>query len=125
MKRKATNSFTDQEKEMMDTISVNYIIAQADGFQLGYGQAINDFVENIIDYWEGSDDKPQCSVLHTLVDLGLNLGKRQEIAKKNVCQAKTLGYEAYYNWAFRNKDFETIVNLFTKIEEGGENDEVR
>lgn len=120
MKRKATSFFTDQEKEMMDTIAVNYVIAQADGYQLGYAQAISDFIDNIIDYWEGSDDKPQSSVLHTLVDLGVNLSKRQETAKKNVCEAKTLGYEEYYNWPFKNKnkDFEIIVKLFTKFEEG-------
>lgn len=122
MKRKATNSFTDQEKEMMDTIAVNFIIAQADGFQQGYGQAISDFVDDIIDYWEGSDDKPQSSVLHALVDLGVNLGKRQETAEKNISKAKELGYERYYSWQYKNKDlrFGRIVPLFTKKEEGGE-----
>ena len=120
MKKKATSFFTDQEKEMMDTISVNFIIAQADGYQLGYGQAISDFVDNIIDYWEGSDDKPQSSVLHTLVDLGVELGKRQETAKMNVSKAKELGYEQYYCWQYKNKDlrFGKTVPLFTKQEEG-------
>ena len=124
MKRKATNFFTDQEKEMMDTIAVNYILAQSDGFQLGYGQAISDFIDNIVDYWEGSDDKPQSSVLHTLVDLGVNLGKRQETAKLNVSQAKKLGYEQYYNWQYKNNDlrFGQIVHLFTKKEEGDPDD---
>lgn len=119
MKRKATIDFTDQEKEMMDTIAVNYILAQADGFQLGYGQAISDFVDNIIDYWEASDDKPQQSVMNTLVDLGRELAERQETAKKNVSQAKKIGYEQYYNWQFKNKDlpFGRIIALFTKSEQ--------
>jgi hypothetical protein len=59
MKHKETIEFTKEEKEWMDTLAINYIIAQADGFQLGYGQAISDFKEYIIDYWNGSDDKPQ------------------------------------------------------------------
>lgn len=120
MKRKTTSSFTDQEKEMMDTIAVNYIIAQADGFRQGYGQAISDFVDSIVDYWEGSDDKPQSSILHTLVDLGVNLGKRQETAKANVSQAKNLGYEQCYNWQYKNKDLPLgrIVPLFILKEEG-------
>lgn len=120
MKRKATNSFTDQEKEMMDTIAVNFILAQSDGYQLGYGQAISDFIDNIVAYWEGSDEKPQSSVLHTLVDLGVNLGKRQETAVANVSQAKKQGYEQYYNWQYKNKDlrFGRIVPLFTQKEGG-------
>ena len=124
MKRKATNSFTDQEKEMMDTLAVNFIIAQADGYQLGYGQAISDFIDNIVDYWEGSDDNPQSSVLHALVDLGVNLGKRQETAKANISQAKKLGYEQYYNWHYKSKDlrFGRIVPLFTLKEEGEKNE---
>ena len=119
MKIKATSCFTDQEKEMMDTIAVNHIIAQADGFQLGYAEAISDFVDNIVDYWEGSDDKPQSSVLHTLVDLGVNLGKRQEVAKRNVLKAKEFGFKQYYNWQYKNKDmrFGTLVPLFTKEED--------
>lgn len=117
MKRKATTFFTDEEKEMMDTIAVNHIIAQADGYQLGYGKAISDFIDNIVDYWESSDDKPQRSVLHTLVDLGVNLGERKETAKKNISKAKEFGYEQYYNWQFKNKPLGTIVPLFTKKEE--------
>lgn len=50
MKHKATVEFTKEEKEWMDTITVNLIIAQADGFQLGYAQALSDFTEYIIDY---------------------------------------------------------------------------
>lgn len=119
MERKPTSSFSDQEREMMDTIAVNFIIAQADGFRLGYAEAISDFVDNIVDYWEGSDDKPQSSVLHTLVDLGVNLGKRKETAERNVLKAKELGFERYYNWQYKNKDlpFGKIVPLFTKEED--------
>lgn len=119
MERKATNTFTKFEKEMMDTIVVNYILAQADGFQLGYGQAISDFVDNIVDYWEASDDKPQQSVMNTLVDLGRELAARQRTAEENIKQAKKMGYEQYYNWQFKNKDlpFGRTIALFTKSEQ--------
>lgn len=118
MKRKPTSEFTTEEKEIMDAMAVNYIIAQADGFQLGYAQALSDFTENIIDYWNGSDDKPQQSVLDMLVDLGVELGKRQETAKKNIEIAKDRGYENYYHWEYRDKDepFPRFVNLFTKMD---------
>ena len=118
MKHKATSEFTKEEKEWMDTLAVNYIIAQADGFQLGYAQALNDFTENIIDYWNGSDDKPQESVLNTLVDLGIELAKRKEIAEKNIETAKARNYEKYYKWQYRKQDepFDRTVALFTKIE---------
>jgi len=118
MKHKATSEFSKEEKEWMDTLAVNQIISQADGFQLGYGQALSDFVENIIDYWNGSDDKPQESVLNTIVDLGVELAKRKEIAAKNIETAKERGYEKYYTWQYRAKGepFERTVALFTKIE---------
>lgn len=118
MKHKATIEFTSDEKEWMDTIAVNYIIGQSDGFQLGYAQAIADFNENILDYWKGSDDEPQQSVLDTLVDLGVELGRRRGIAERNKSEATSNGYEPYYNWTFKNKDgYSTIVSLYTKAEE--------
>ena len=40
MKRKAISDFTAEEKEWMDTIVINFIIAQADGYQTGYAEAI-------------------------------------------------------------------------------------
>jgi len=118
MKHKATSQFTKEEKKMMDTLAVNYIIAQADGFQLGYGQALSDFVDNIIDYWNGSDDKPQASVLNTLADLGVELAKRKEIAAKNIETAKERDYEDYYRWQYRDKNepFGRTVALFTPKE---------
>lgn len=118
MKHKATSEFTKEEKEWMDTLAVNHIIAQADGFQLGYAQALSDFTENIIDYWNGSDDKPQESVLNTLVDLGIELAKRKEIAVKNIETAKKRNYEKYYVWQYQAQDepFDRRVALFTKIE---------
>lgn len=128
MNHKAISTFTPEEKEWMDTVAVNYIIAQSDGFQLGYAQAIRDFTENIIDYWEGSDDKPQQSVLDTLVDMGVELGKRKQIASKNADTAKEKGYEQYYNWKYRpDKDmpFSNIVNLYTKEPEGESDDQNR
>lgn len=124
MKHKATAEFTSAEKEWMDTVAVNYIIGQADGFQLGYAQAIADFNENILDYWQGSDDKPQQSVLDTLVDLGVELGRRRGIAERNKSEAINNGYESYYNWTFKNKDKSiTYVNLYTKAEEETNEDE--
>jgi len=118
MKRKSTNDFTSEEKEWMNTVAVNYIIAQSDGFQLGYAQALSDFTENIIDYWHGSDDKPQQSILDALVDLGVELGKRKWTAKKNIETAKSRGYEQYYNWQYKHEDepFSTTVGLFTKAD---------
>lgn len=125
MKHKATSEFTKEEKEWMDTIAVNQVIAQADGFQLGYAQAISDLVENIVDYWNGSDDKPQESVLNTLVDLGGELAKRKGIAEKNIETAKEREYEKCYVWEYRENDmpFSKRVALFTKKEpqeQGGE-----
>ena len=118
MKHKAISEFTKEEKEWMDTLTVNHIIAQADGFQLGYGQALSDFTENIIDYWNGSDDKPQESVLNALVDLGVELAKCKEKAAKNIKTAKELDYEKYYTWRYREKDedFGITVPIFTKKE---------
>lgn len=116
MKIKRKVQFTEDEKNWMDTLAVNYIIAQSDGFQLGYAQALSDFTENIIDYWNGSDDKPQQSILDALVDLGVELGKRKWIAEKNIEVAKENGYDDCYNWEYREKDkpFSRNVKLFTK-----------
>ena len=118
MKHKPTNDFTSEEKEWMDTITVNYIIAQSDGFQLGYSQALSDFTKNIIDYWEGSDDKPQQSILDALVDLGVELGKKKRTVEKNIETAKSRGYERYYNWQYKHGDgpFSTTAGLFTKAD---------
>lgn len=118
MKHKATITFSEIEKEMMDTIAVNYILAQSDGFQLGYAQALSDFTENIIDYWNSSDDAPQQSILDILVELGVELGNRKKVVEKNIRQAKEKGYEQYYNWHYKVKDdpFGTVVNLYTKAE---------
>ena len=125
MKHKAMSEFTPEEKEWMDTVAVNYIIAQADGFQLGYAQAISDFTSNILDYWEGSDDKPQQSILDTLVDMGVELGKRKQIASKNADMAKEKGYEQYYYWQYRpskDKPFSNTLNLYTKEPEDESDD---
>ena len=118
MKHKATNDFSEIEKEMMDTIAINYILAQSDGFQLGYAQALSDFTENIIDYWKSSDDAPQRSVLDALVDLGVELGNRKKIVEENIKQAKERGFEKYYNWQYKEKDesFGRIIGLYTRAE---------
>ena len=117
--------FTDEEKSWMDTVTVNYVIAQSDGFQLGYAQAINDFTEMILDYWRGSDDEPQKSVLDALVDLGINLSERKERARKNVEKAKSMGYRTSYFWRYKANDepFEQNVQLFTRADQFGEEED--
>ena len=118
MKQKEVKDFTKEDKELLDTAAVNYVIAQADGFQMGYAEAINDFTEYIIDYWEGSDDKPQKSVLDALVDMGVELGKRKQVAEKNVEEANRRGYVGNYRWDYQDLDkpFKSSLRLFVKIE---------
>lgn len=118
MKHKATNDFSEIEKEMMNTIAVNYTLAQSDGFQLGYAQALSDFNENIVDYWKSSDDAPQQSILDVLVDLGVELEKKQRVVRENIKQAKELGYEQYYNWQYEDKNerLGSVIKLYTRAE---------
>jgi hypothetical protein len=119
MKHKKTADFTAEEKEWMDTVAVNYIVAQSDGFQLGYAQAISDLTSSILDYWKGSDDEPQQSFLDALVDLGVELAKRRETARKNIEVVEKKGYERHYNW--RNSEGTGVcVGLFTKKEDENE-----
>lgn len=115
MEHKAVEEFTEDEKNWMNTIAVNYIIAQSDGFQLGYAQAVNDFTKNIIDYWKNSDDEPQQSVLDTLVDLGEQLGKRKRVAGENIKLVKKEGYDQF-EWFFTLNDecFPRRMGLFIK-----------
>jgi len=122
MNHKPTSEFTEDEKNWMNTIAVNNILAQSDGFQLGYAQAVNDFTANIIDYWKSSDDEPQQSVLDAIVDMGVELERRKARAVKNRDEAIKAGYEQYYNWQYKHKDdsFETVVNLYTKPDEDTE-----
>ena len=115
MIHKAINEFTEDEKNWMNTIAANYVIAQSDGFQLGYAQAVNDFTKNIIDYWKNSDDEPQQSVLDTLVDLGEQLGKRKRVAGENIKLVKKEGYDQF-EWFFTLNDeyFPRRMGLFIK-----------
>lgn len=115
MLRKEINEFTEDEKNWMNMISANYIIAQSDGFQLGYAQAVNDFTKNIIDYWKNSDDEPQQSVLDTLVDLGEQLSKRKRVAEENIKLVKKEGYDKF-EWFFTLNDecFPRRMGLFIK-----------
>lgn len=106
---------TGEERERLDTLAVNYVIAQSDGYQLGYAQAIRDFTEYIMDYWRGSDDGPQQSVLDSLVDLGVELGRRKHVAERNVEKAKDIGYEDFqYAHRLPNSPFERAMILFKK-----------
>lgn len=116
MLRKKISELTIDEMNWMDTLAVNYILAQSDGFQSGYAQAVSDLTEYISDYWDGSDDKPQKSLLDTLVDLGVKLSRRKGVAEDNLRRAKEEGYEAYYGWTFKRSDepFARPVKLFTK-----------
>ena len=114
--KKTTDEFTAEEKELMNMIAVNYIIAQSDGFQLGYATAIDDFTNYIIDYWNSSDDKPQKSVLDALVDLGDELRKRKSVVENNIKIVKERGYEDHYLWNYKCSDapFGRNVRLFTR-----------
>lgn len=116
MLRKEINEFTEDEKNWMNTLSANYIVAQSDGFQLGYAQAVSDFTEYITDYWNASDDKPQISVLDALVDLGEQIRKRKQIVEDNIRMMKDAGYEQHYLWKYKFKDeaFPITIKLFTK-----------
>ena len=116
MLRKEINELTEDEKNWMNTLSANYIVAQSDGFQLGYAQAVSDFTEYITDYWNGSDDKPQISVLDALVDLGEQIRKRKQIVEDNIRMMKDAGYEQHYLWEYKFKDeaFPITIKLFTK-----------
>ena len=115
MLRKEINEFTEDEKNWMNTIAVNFAIAQSDGFQLGYAQAISDFTENIISYWAGSDDKAQQSVLDTLVDLGEQLGKRKRVVEDNIKLVKKEGYDQFeWFFALNDKRFTRRMGLFIK-----------
>jgi hypothetical protein len=117
MNHKPTNEFTEDEKNWMNTVAVNYILAHSDGFRLGYAQAVSDFTANIIDYWKNSDDEPQQSVLDAIVDLGIELERRKARAVKNKDEAIKAGYEQYYNWQYKHKeDFGAVVNLYTKAD---------
>ena len=118
MKHKATNDFSEIEKEMMDTIAINFILAQSDGFQLGYAQALSDFTENNISQWKGSDDAPKQSILDVVVDLGVELGNRQNVVRENKKKKKKRGFEQYYNWQYKEKDepFGRTIGLYTKAE---------
>lgn len=113
---KDPKDFTQEEKNWMDTITTNYVIAQSDGFQLGYASAISDFTEGIVDYWQWSDDKPQKIILDLLVEMGENLGKRKRVASKNIEEADRRGYVRDYLWKYKRHDepFETAVSLYTK-----------
>ena len=79
---------------------------------------MSDFTANIIDYWKGSDDEPQQSVLDAIVDLGIELERRKARAVKNKDEAIKAGYEQYYNWQYKHKEdsFGTVVNLYTKAD---------
>ena len=113
---KLDHKFTEAEGKWMDAIAVNYIIGQSDGYQLGYAQALSDFTSYIVDYWNGSDDKPQQSVLDAIVDLGEQIRKRKQMVEDNIRMMKDAGYEQHYLWKYKFKDeaFPITIKLFTK-----------
>ena len=121
---KAASELTKDEKEYLDTIAINHVIAQADGFQLGYAQAISDFIDNIVDYWNGSDDKPDISTLNVLVDLGVELGRRKGIAERNTEKASDKGYTNYYSWELKDSDSPWGVHVPIYTKEDNKDDSV-
>lgn len=118
------DELTEEKREMAEIIAVNYVIAQSDGFQLGYAQAISDFIQSIHDYWTTGDDQPQLSVLDTIAELGENLGNRKRIAKENMEKATEKGYTPDIQWSPIGGG--QMVWLYTKHREkeaGGEENE--
>lgn len=94
MNVKTEDDYSAEEKKWLDTVAVNYVIAQADGFQQGYGQAVQDFIHDIVDHqWGCSDDRIPESVLSVLFDLGKLHHKRENNATKNTEIASENGYE--------------------------------
>ena len=91
---KRKNDYSAEEKKWLDTAAVNYVIAQADGFQQGYGQAVQDFIHDIVDHqWGCSDDRIPEAVLSVLFGLSQLYHKRKNNAKKNEEIALENGYQ--------------------------------
>lgn len=98
------NEFTENDKEWLNTMAVNYIIGQSDGFQQGYAQALNDFSDYLTDYCSGSDDKVHKSIIDALIDCGVELGSRKLTANKNDNEAEKEGFVRIINFTFERKD---------------------
>lgn len=102
------------KEEILELVLTNVIIQQSDGFQQGYGAAITDIIDNMIDYTKGSDDELTRDFLYALVDMGESLAKKKRVAEDNLAEAKKRGYIDNIVW--RNLDKETFagVNIFVK-----------
>lgn len=99
-------------EEILELVAINVVIHQADGFQQGYGSAITDMIDNMIDYAKGSDDVITGDFMYALVDMGENLAKRKEVARKNLEDANKMGYKDTHIW--RKKDNYASVCIYTK-----------
>ena len=87
--------------EILELVLINVIIQQSDGFQQGYGEAITDIIDNMIDHTKGSDDELTRDFLYALVDMGESLAKKKRVAEDNLAEAKKIGYTESFVW--RNK----------------------
>lgn len=98
--------------EILELVLTNVVIHQSDGFQQGYGAAITDIIDNMIDYTKGSDDELTSDFLYSLVDMGESLAKRKRVAEENLAEAKKRGYIDNYVW--RSKETFASAKLFVK-----------
>ena len=98
--------------EILELVLTNVVIHQSDGFQQGYGMAITDIIDNMIDYTKGSDDELTRDFLCTLVDMGESLAERKKVAEDNLEEAKKRGYTENFVW--RNKETFASANIFVK-----------
>lgn len=98
--------------EILELVAINIVIHQSDGFQQGYGMAITDMIDNMIDYAKGSDDEITRDFMYALVDMGENLAERKETARKNIEHADKIGYKTTHAWS--TKDLIPKVRIYTK-----------
>lgn len=103
------------KNEILEMVVINVGIYQSDGFQQGYACAINDFIDNMVDYTKVSDDEITGDFLNTLVDMGKSLAKRKDVAEKNLVEAKKRGYTEKLTW--RNEETFAGINIFVKDSE--------
>lgn len=103
------------KEEILELVLTNVVIHQSDGFQQGYGMAITDIIDNMIDYAKGSDDELTRDFLCTLVDMGESLAERKKVAEDNLEEAKKRGYTENFVW--RNKETFASANIFVKDSE--------
>lgn len=100
--------------ETLELVLTNVIIQQSDGFQQGYGEAITDIINNMIDYTKGSDDELTRSFLYTLVDMGESLTRKKRVAQNNLREAKKRGFTENLVWRDKGAFANASANIFVK-----------